>query len=345
MDRRDLLPYHQAFIDLINHPAVFDLILDLMGPYIQFSMSQAIIRASTDMFPGYIQRTAARPRGPLVWPIPAGRWRVFLLILTCTAPDSGNFTVFPGSHMRPFTERAARVPGPEDARHGAAAWRGGRRVCIPARDLARSPAQPFRQGAQDHPLQTTARCSCAPTTIADPTRRCSSAARRRQHGLLGDLGHGPDFRPGHFLLCTDGPGSADDGNSHRRNIFFPVFLLKVAHSVVLSEAKDNHDECQRQCSLKRHEVLCYTQDDRKSAAIEKQMCSSSARGPPLEWRAPRAQEATSTGSRRGDAVHPPPLALIVVRRVVPGGAVVPERHRALLPVEAARELRPGARGE
>ncbi|HYD06625.1 MAG TPA: hypothetical protein VEC60_12910, partial [Reyranella sp.] len=50
MDRRDLLPYHQAFVDLIDRPGIFDLILDLMGPYIQFSMSQAIIRASTDTF-------------------------------------------------------------------------------------------------------------------------------------------------------------------------------------------------------------------------------------------------------------------------------------------------------
>jgi hypothetical protein len=32
MDRRDLLTYHQAFIDLIDRPRVFDLILDLMGP-------------------------------------------------------------------------------------------------------------------------------------------------------------------------------------------------------------------------------------------------------------------------------------------------------------------------
>ncbi|MCX7365757.1 MAG: hypothetical protein NTV97_28575, partial [Alphaproteobacteria bacterium] len=48
MDRRDLLTYHQAFIDLIDRPRVFDLILDLMGPFIQFSMSQAIVRASTE---------------------------------------------------------------------------------------------------------------------------------------------------------------------------------------------------------------------------------------------------------------------------------------------------------
>ena len=75
MDRRDLLPYHQAFIDLIDRPAIFDLILDLMGPYIQFSMSQAIIRASTDTFPATPTPTAARRRRASVSPRPAGRWR------------------------------------------------------------------------------------------------------------------------------------------------------------------------------------------------------------------------------------------------------------------------------
>ena len=52
MDRRDLLTYHQAFIDLIDRPRVFDLILDLMGPYIQFSMSQAIVRRNCRVVPG-----------------------------------------------------------------------------------------------------------------------------------------------------------------------------------------------------------------------------------------------------------------------------------------------------
>ena len=53
MDRRDLLPYHQAFIDLIDRSNVFDLIVDIMGPYLQFSMSQAIVRGGKDGFPGY----------------------------------------------------------------------------------------------------------------------------------------------------------------------------------------------------------------------------------------------------------------------------------------------------
>ena len=52
MDRRDLLTYHPAFIDLIARPGIFDLVVDLMGPYIGFSMSQAIVRPSGN-FPGY----------------------------------------------------------------------------------------------------------------------------------------------------------------------------------------------------------------------------------------------------------------------------------------------------
>ena len=44
MDRRDILSYHQAFIDLIDRPNIFDLIVDIMGPYILLSMSQAIVR-------------------------------------------------------------------------------------------------------------------------------------------------------------------------------------------------------------------------------------------------------------------------------------------------------------
>ena len=41
MDRRDILPYNQAFIDLIDKENVFDLIVDIMGPNIIFSMSSS----------------------------------------------------------------------------------------------------------------------------------------------------------------------------------------------------------------------------------------------------------------------------------------------------------------
>ncbi len=53
MDRRDLLPYHQAFIELMDRPPVFDMIVDIMGPYLLLSMTQAIVRPSSEKFEGY----------------------------------------------------------------------------------------------------------------------------------------------------------------------------------------------------------------------------------------------------------------------------------------------------
>ena len=72
MDRRDLLPYHKAFRDLIDKPKVFDLVVDIMGPYILFSM-RAIVRASTDTFPVIPTRTAARDCAAFAFQRPAVR--------------------------------------------------------------------------------------------------------------------------------------------------------------------------------------------------------------------------------------------------------------------------------
>ena len=114
MDRRDLLPYDQAFIDLIDRPGIFDLVLDVMGPYIQFSMSQAIVRASGDGFPGYTHTDGGEAQRHIrvtetSRPIAV---KAMYLLTDVTEKDSGNFTVFPGSHMRPFPETGGRVPNP-----------------------------------------------------------------------------------------------------------------------------------------------------------------------------------------------------------------------------------------
>jgi len=50
-------------------------------------------------------------------------------------------------------------------------------------------------------------------------------------------------------------------------------------------------------------------------------------------------------ARDGDAVHEALLAVIVVDRVVLGGAVVPKRDRARRPAKAASELGPDLMGK
>ena len=93
---------------------MFDLILDLMGPYIQFSMSQAIVRASTETFPGYTHTDGGEAQRAIrvtetSRPLAV---KVMYLLTDVTEPVSGNFTIFLGSHLRPFPERAERIPNP-----------------------------------------------------------------------------------------------------------------------------------------------------------------------------------------------------------------------------------------
>ncbi|MBG06470.1 MAG: hypothetical protein CMM59_20605 [Rhodospirillaceae bacterium] len=75
MDRRDLLPYHKAFRDLIDKPEVFDLVVDIMGPYILFSMSQAIVRRRRIRSPAIPTPTAARDCAASAFPRRAVRSR------------------------------------------------------------------------------------------------------------------------------------------------------------------------------------------------------------------------------------------------------------------------------
>lgn len=104
MDRRDLLPYGKHFVDLMDRPSVFDLITDIMGPYIMLSMTQAVVRPADPEFPGYTHTDggeALRRIRPSESSCPIAMKAMYILT-DVSEPDSGNFTIFPGSHHRPF---------------------------------------------------------------------------------------------------------------------------------------------------------------------------------------------------------------------------------------------------
>ena len=61
MDRRELLSYGPAIIDLIDKAPVFDYVVELMGPNILLCMSQVIVRAPNEKFPGYTQDGIDKP--------------------------------------------------------------------------------------------------------------------------------------------------------------------------------------------------------------------------------------------------------------------------------------------
>ena len=204
MDRRDLLPYHQAFIDLIDRPRIFDLLLDLMGPYIQFSMSQAIVRASTDTFPGYIHTDGGQAQKSIrvtetSRPLAV---KVMYLLTDVTGRDSGNFTVFPGSHMRPFPDRAERIPNPHSPGAVPLLGKAGDAYVFP-HALWHGPSPNHSGKARKTILYNYCQMFMRAYDFGSPYASLFNRCTSRQRRLLGDLGHGPDFRPGDFFYAPE----------------------------------------------------------------------------------------------------------------------------------------------
>jgi ectoine hydroxylase-related dioxygenase (phytanoyl-CoA dioxygenase family) len=187
MDRRDLLPYHQAFIDL-------------MGPFIQFSMSQAIIRASTDTFPGYIHTDGGEAQKTIrvtetSRPLAV---KVMYLLTDVTAPDSGNFTLFPGSHLRPFPEKTERIPGPKSPGAVPLLGKAGDAYIFP-HAIWHGPSPNHSGKARKTILYNYCQMFMKPYDFGGPPKKLFDRCTRRQRRLLGDLGH--DFRPGDFFYA------------------------------------------------------------------------------------------------------------------------------------------------
>ena len=198
MDRRDLLSYHDAFIELVDRPEVFDLIVDIMGPYILFSMSQAIVRAVTDEFPGYTHTDggeALRRIRVTETSLPLAMKAMYLLC-DVEGTDAGNFTVFPGSHLRPFpednSELTPHTPGAVQLTGKAgdaylfshALWHGP----------APNHANRERKTLLYNYCQMFIRWYDF-DSISKVADRCTPRQRR----LLGDLGY--EFRPGSYFYA------------------------------------------------------------------------------------------------------------------------------------------------
>ena len=177
--------------------AICELIVDIMGPNILLSMTQAIVRPSTDRFPGYIHtdggealrevRVSETSR-PLAL-------KALYLLSDVAGTDAGAFTVFPGSHLRPFPARldppltprtpgAVQLPGragdcylvSHSLWHGPSANLSGRA----RKTLLYNYCQLFLRSYDHHDVSPAA-----------------SQATARQRRLLGDLGY--DFRPGSYF--------------------------------------------------------------------------------------------------------------------------------------------------
>ncbi len=210
MDRRELLKYGQSFIDLIDHQPVFDRIVDIMGPYLLLSMTQAIVRPSTTNFPGYTHTDGGEALRHIrvtetSRPIAV---KAMYLLSDVNGTDNGNLTVFPGSHMRPFPDDEERWPTPHSA--GAAQLQGKAGDCyVFPHALWHGPA-PNRSGIARKTIlynycQMFARCYDYPVPP-----ELDAELTPRQRRLLGDMGY--DFRPGSYFYAPRDQASIITGD-------------------------------------------------------------------------------------------------------------------------------------
>jgi len=198
MDRRDILAYDQRFIDLIDRPEVFDLVVDIMGPDILFSMSQAIVRPSTRDFPGYThtdggealrQVRVTETSRPLAM-------KALYLLSDVVDDDAGAFTLYPGSHFRPIPYWRDPPLGPHSP--GCVQMKGKAGDCfLFPHALWHGPAPNYSGKARKTLLYNYCQIflraydfGASPSHLYD---RCTPRQRR----LLGDLGH--EWRPGDFF--------------------------------------------------------------------------------------------------------------------------------------------------
>ena len=197
MDRRELLTYGQHFIDLIDRAPVFDYVVDLMGPNILFSMSQAITRPSTDRFPGYTHTDGGESLR-MIRPMqscPPIALKAMYLLTDVEGQDAGNLTVFPGSHLRQIPDAGERQITPYSPGAAQLTGRAGDVYLFP-HALWHGPAMNTSGRSRKVLLynycQLWVRCYDY-DRVPDIAQRCTPRQRR----LLGDLGY--DFMPGSYF--------------------------------------------------------------------------------------------------------------------------------------------------
>ena len=197
MDRRDLLPYHQAFIGLIDRAPVFDYIVDIMGPNIMLSMSQAICREPSEAFPGYTHTDGGESLR-IIRPSPSSppiAMKAMYLLTDVTERDRGNLTVFPGSHMRQIPDSKDRVITPYSPGSAQLMGKAGDVYLFP-HSLWHGPSKNLSSESRKVLLYNYCQMwvrSYDHDSIPEVAQRCSPRQRR----LLGDLGY--DFMPGSYF--------------------------------------------------------------------------------------------------------------------------------------------------
>lgn len=197
LDRRDILAESDRFIKLIDHRSMFGVVRQLMGPWIQLSMAQALVRVPDPKYNGYVHTDGgqALSRIRVTETSAPLQIKIQYFLTDVRGGDRGNFVLFPGSHLRPYPHDGDR-PTPQtpgsvqiEAKAGDAAifphalWHGV------APNKGRRSRKSLIYCYSHHCFRQFDFNTISPEVLA----RCSE----RQKRLLGDLG--ADWRPGAYF--------------------------------------------------------------------------------------------------------------------------------------------------
>lgn len=192
LDRRNVVEDADIFVELVDHPAMFGMVLDLLGPYIQLSMAEAVVRPPNPDFKGYIHTDG----GPALQRIRVTETsfplqiKIQYFLTDVSQPNSGNFTVVPGSHLRPYPEGGLPA-GPDTP--------GTVQLCVDAGDavlfphsLWHGPARTSTVAMSDEGRKSLIYCYSQmcfrPFDFAAPSAGLLERCTPRQRRLMGDLG-------------------------------------------------------------------------------------------------------------------------------------------------------------
>lgn len=197
MDRRNVIEDSFAFVELIDHPAIFGIVLDLLGPYIQLSMAEAVVRPPNPEFKGYIH-TDGGPAMQRIRVTETSRplqLKIQYFLTDVPKPNSGNFTVVPGSHLRPYPEQGLPA-GPDSP--------GTVQLCADAGDAVffihsiwHGPARTRSKRTRKTLIYCYSQMCFRPFDYKEASPALWERCTPRQRRLLGDLG--ADWRPGAYF--------------------------------------------------------------------------------------------------------------------------------------------------
>ena len=201
LNKLNIIEDNDSFVELIDHPVTFPVVLELLGPFIQLSMSQAMIRPPNPESKGFSH--ALHPDGGQAMQrirvekdsLPL-QVKIQYFLTPLAAPEYGNFTIVPGSHNRPFP--AAQL-GNAESPHNAEAVQ----LCVEAGDAAVFPHALWHGAASNrsgYVRKTLIYCYNHHCFRAYDYKEASpellERCTPRQRRLLGDIG---EWQPGSYF--------------------------------------------------------------------------------------------------------------------------------------------------